>query len=52
MIPNINYRSLKDSYLFYNIAQKTNAYLTENPDKHLYRMGIGDAAKKLVELLS
>ena len=39
MIPNMNYASLKDSYLFYNIAQKTKAYMAEHPDKRLYRMG-------------
>ena len=33
MIPNMNYRNLKDSYLFYNIAQKTKAYLEEHPEK-------------------
>ena len=47
MIPNTNYNNLKDSYLFYNIAQKTKAYLEENPDKHLYRMGIGDVSLPL-----
>ena len=31
MIPNMNYASLKDSYLFYNIAQKTKAYMAEHP---------------------
>ena len=47
MIPNTNYNNLKDSYLFYNIAQKTKAYLEENPDKRLYRMGIGDVSLPL-----
>ena len=28
---NENYQNLKDSYLFYNIAQKTKKYLEENP---------------------
>ena len=45
--PNTNYANLKDSYLFYNIAQKTKAYLAENPDKRLYRMGIGDVSMPL-----
>ncbi len=40
--PNMHYANLKDSYLFYNIGQKTKAYLTENPDKKLLRLGIGD----------
>ena len=49
MIPNTNYRNLKDSYLFYNIAQKTKAYLAEHPGSHLYRMGIGDVSLPLCD---
>lgn len=49
MIPNMNYRNLKDSYLFYNIAQKTKAYLEEHPENHLYRMGIGDVTLPLCD---
>ena len=45
--PNMFYADLKDSYLFYNIAQKTKAYLQENPEQHLYRMGIGDVSLPL-----
>ncbi|MBO4832318.1 MAG: LL-diaminopimelate aminotransferase [Oscillospiraceae bacterium] len=45
--PNMHYANLKDSYLFYNIAQKVNAYLTEHPDTHLLRMGIGDVSLPL-----
>lgn len=44
---NTHYADLKESYLFYNIAQKTKAYLEENPDQHLYRMGIGDVSLPL-----
>lgn len=47
--PNKHYAELKDSYLFYNIAQKTKAYLKENPDKRLYRMGIGDVSLPLCD---
>ena len=47
--PNKHYGDLKDSYLFYNIAQKTKAYLEKNPDKHLYRMGIGDVSLPLCD---
>ena len=47
--PNMHYADLKDSYLFYNIAQKTKKYLEENPDKHLYRMGIGDVSLPLCQ---
>lgn len=45
--PNIHYRDLKDSYLFYHIAQKTKAYLEEHPGIRLYRMGIGDVSLPL-----
>lgn len=45
--PNLHYANLKDSYLFYNIAQKTKAYLEEHPGAHLYRMGIGDVSSPL-----
>lgn len=51
MKPNMNYANLKDSYLFYNIAQKTKAYLEEHPKKHLYRMGIGDVSLPLSEVV-
>lgn len=47
--PNLFYSDLKDSYLFYNIAQKTKAYLNEHPDAHLYRMGIGDVSLPLCD---
>ena len=47
MTPNMNYANLKDSYLFYNIAQKTKAYLEAHPDAYLYRMGIGDVSLPL-----
>lgn len=44
---NTHYAELKDSYLFYRIAQKVSAYLREHPDTHLYRMGIGDVSLPL-----
>lgn len=47
--PNTNYNDLKDSYLFYNIAQKTKAYLEKNPDKRLLRLGIGDVSLPLCD---
>lgn len=49
LTPNMNYSHLKSSYLFYNIAQKTKAYLSEHPDKHLYRLGIGDVSLPLCD---
>ena len=47
--PNMHYANLKDSYLFYNIAQKTKVYLEAHPDKKLYRMGIGDVSLPLAD---
>ena len=49
LIPNMNYSHLQDSYLFYNIAQRTKAYLAEHPGTHLYRMGIGDVSLPLCD---
>lgn len=48
-LPNMNYGNLKDSYLFYNIAQKTKAYMAAHPDKRLFRMGIGDVSLPLCD---
>ena len=45
----MHYADLKDSYLFYNIAQKTKAYLAAHPGTYLYRMGIGDVSLPLCE---
>lgn len=49
MIPNTNYKNLKDSYLFYNIAQKVKAYQEAHPGVPLYRMGIGDVSLPLCD---
>lgn len=49
LVPNKNYSELKESYLFYGIAKKTQEYTEKNPDKHLYRMGIGDVSLPLCE---
>ena len=43
----MNYASLKDSYLFYNISQKINAYLAEHPGTHILKLGIGDVSLPL-----
>ena len=48
-VPNTNYLNLKDSYLFYNISQKVAAFSSAHPDKHLYRLGIGDVSLPLPE---
>lgn len=45
--PNMHYADLKDSYLFAGIAQKVKKYQETNPDKHIYRMGIGDVSLPL-----
>ncbi|MBO4594799.1 MAG: LL-diaminopimelate aminotransferase [Clostridia bacterium] len=45
--PNMNYADLKDSYLFFGIAQKVKKYSEENPDKKILRLGIGDVSLPL-----
>lgn len=45
----MHYQDLKDSYLFYNIAQKAQAFLQAHPGTHLYRMGIGDVSLPLCD---
>ncbi|MDE7278391.1 MAG: LL-diaminopimelate aminotransferase, partial [Oscillospiraceae bacterium] len=39
---NENFLSLKENYLFIDIAKRLETYRTTNPDKTLIRMGIGD----------
>ena len=38
---NENFLKLEKNYLFINIAKKVNAFMAENPDAPLIRMGIG-----------
>ncbi|MBR6916950.1 MAG: LL-diaminopimelate aminotransferase [Clostridia bacterium] len=45
--PNMNYASLKDSYLFYNISQKIKEYLSRHPGSHILKLGIGDVSLPL-----
>ena len=47
MKPNRNYASLKESYLFSEIARKVAAYQAEHPEKKVIRMGIGDVTLPL-----
>lgn len=47
--PNMYYNELKDSYLFYNIAQKTRTYVENHPGVNLLRMGIGDVSLPLCD---
>lgn len=45
---NENYKNLKQSYLFANIAKKVNAYVASHPGAKIIRMGIGDVTQPLV----
>ncbi len=47
MKPNMNYSNLKNSYLFYNIAEKITAYSKMYSFKHIYKLGIGDVSLPL-----
>ena len=47
--PNGNYRNLKDSYLFFRIAQKVEAYRKAHPGLPIYRLGIGDVSRPLCD---
>ncbi len=49
--PNTNYQNLKESYLFYRIAQKNKAYLESHPGAKLFRMGIGDVSLPLAPVV-
>ena len=51
MKPNPFYAELKDSYLFYHIAQKTRAYVDAHPGTKLLRMGIGDVSLPLCDVV-
>lgn len=44
---NKNYKSLKENYLFSDIARRVNEYQTENPNADIIRMGIGDVTLPL-----
>lgn len=45
---NENYLKLPGSYLFSTIGKKVAAYKTENPDKEIISLGIGDVTQPLV----
>lgn len=49
LIPNENYRNLKDSYLFFRISKQVAAYRAEHPDLPVYRLGIGDVSRPLCD---
>ena len=44
---NENYRSLRDSYLFSDVAHKVAAFSESHPDRRIYKMGIGDVTLPL-----
>lgn len=44
---NENYLNLKESYLFSEISKRVNSFATENPDKKVIRLGIGDVTLPL-----
>ncbi len=48
---NRHYAELKDSYLFFGIAQRIKAYLADHPGTRLYRMGIGDVTLPLCDVV-
>ena len=44
---NMNYKNLKESYLFAEIGEKVRTYQREHPGEHIYRLGIGDVSLPL-----
>lgn len=49
---NDNFSSIKESYLFSDIAKKVSAYQKENPDKEIIRLGIGDVTLPLTKCVT
>lgn len=45
---NENFLKLEDSYLFSTIAKKVAEFQTNNPDKKIIKLGIGDVTKPIV----
>ena len=45
--PNVHYKELQSSYLFYNISLKTKAYCAAHPGTKLLRLGVGDVTLPL-----
>ena len=46
---NQNYRNLKESYLFSEVAKRANAYKAAHPDADIIRLGIGDVTLPLCD---
>ena len=49
---NCNYNKLQGSYLFSTIAKKVNTYVSENPEKEIIRLGIGDVTQPLTPAIT
>ncbi len=49
---NTNYDNLEQSYLFSTIAKKVNEYISNNPDKKVIRLGIGDVTLPLCKAVT
>jgi LL-diaminopimelate aminotransferase len=47
IVMNENYRKLKASYLFSDIAKRVGAYQEKNPDTRIIKLGIGDVTHAL-----
>jgi len=48
---NENYKRIKESYLFSEIANRVNAYVQANPGKEVIRLGIGDVTLPLAPVV-
>jgi len=48
---NENYQKLQASYLFAKIARRVNQYQTENPQKEIIKLGIGDVTRAYASCL-
>jgi LL-diaminopimelate aminotransferase len=48
---NTNFLQLQESYLFSTVAGKVKDYQAANPDKTIYRLGIGDVTLPLVPVV-
>ena len=49
--PNMQYASLKDSYLFNTIYRKIDEYLAAHPGERVLRMGVGDVSRPLCSVV-
>ncbi len=47
MTPNVNYKQLKENYLFFEISRRVAEFQKSHPEKEILRMGIGDVTLPL-----